>query len=306
MLRLDPAYPPVWRTPTTLQFGVDAVALLEDPEPWEERVVHELSRGLLEGAVHPLAAEAGATAADIRRLLERLAPALRATEAASARAVLIHRPATIDEEDARAVRDAVMADGARVRLMEGDDLRPLEGETVILLAAHVVDPRLAAALLRDDVPHLPLVFTGRRATIGPLVRPGETACLMCVEARRRDLDPAWPAIASQLLALRARSVGRALALKSAPLRISTVVRFTPVACAMVRAGAGVAVVDEFVLRGRTWPELVSRPLAPKARVRAHLLTPRFEPLSRTAGAFVEILKGMVPALPKAAETGESA
>ena len=101
-------------------------------------------------------------------------------------------------------------------------------------------------------------------------------------------------------------VGRALALKSAPLRISTVVRFTPVACAMVRAGAGVAVVDEFVLRGRTWPELVSRPLAPKARVRAHLLTPRFEPLSRTAGAFVEILKGMVPALPKAAETGESA
>lgn len=214
MLRLDPAYPPVWRTPTTLQFGVDAVALLEDPEPWEERVVDELSRGLPEGAVHPLATEAGATAADIRRLLERLAPALRATEAASARAVLIHRPATIDEEDARAVRDAVMADGARVRLVEGDALRPLEGETVILLAAHVVDPRLAAALLRDDVPHLPLVFTGRRATIGPLVRPGETACLMCVEARRRDLDPAWPAIASQLLARRARSVGRALALEA--------------------------------------------------------------------------------------------
>ncbi|MBN9172996.1 MAG: hypothetical protein J0I70_02435, partial [Microbacterium sp.] len=64
MLRLDPAYPPVWRTPTTLQFGVDAVALLEDPEPWEERVVDELSRGLPEGAVHPLATEAGATAAD--------------------------------------------------------------------------------------------------------------------------------------------------------------------------------------------------------------------------------------------------
>jgi DNA-binding transcriptional LysR family regulator len=86
-------------------------------------------------------------------------------------------------------------------------------------------------------------------------------------------------------------VGRALALKSAPLRISTVVRFTPVACAMVRAGAGIAVVDEFVLRGRTWPELVSRPLAPKTRVRAHLLTPRFEPLSRTANAFVDILRG---------------
>lgn len=99
-------------------------------------------------------------------------------------------------------------------------------------------------------------------------------------------------------------VGRALALKSEPLKISTVVRFTPVACAMVRAGAGIAVVDEFVLRGRTWPELVSRPLAPKTRVRAHLLTPRFEPLSRTANAFVDILRGLVPSAP-ANQGGES-
>ncbi len=100
-------------------------------------------------------------------------------------------------------------------------------------------------------------------------------------------------------------VGRALALKAALLRISTVVRFTPVACAMVRAGAGVAVVDEFVLRGGTWPDLVSRPLAPKTRVRVHLLTPRFEPLSRTASVFVDILRSLVPSPPADREYQET-
>lgn len=92
-------------------------------------------------------------------------------------------------------------------------------------------------------------------------------------------------------------VEKALAGSPTPIRVSTVVRFTPVACAMVRAGAGIAIVDEFVLRGRTWPELVSRPLSPKTTVRAHLLTLRYEPLSRTARAFVEILRALVPPPP---------
>jgi DNA-binding transcriptional LysR family regulator len=89
-------------------------------------------------------------------------------------------------------------------------------------------------------------------------------------------------------------VARALASGPEPVKVSTVVRFTPVACAMVRAGAGIAVVDEFVLRGRPWPEIVSRPLSPKTRMRAYLLTPRFEPLSRTARAFVDILRERPP------------
>ncbi|MFN5527613.1 LysR substrate-binding domain-containing protein [Bradyrhizobium sp.] len=72
---------------------------------------------------------------------------------------------------------------------------------------------------------------------------------------------------------------------------TTIVRYTPDACAMVRAGAGLAVVDEFVLRGRAWPDLAARPLAPKIPMRAYLLTPRFEPLSRNATALADILRG---------------
>ena len=50
-----------------------------------------------------------------------------------------------------------------------------------------------------DVPHLPVVFNGTGAEVGPYVRPGQTACLACVAAHRRDADPAWPLVAAQLI-----------------------------------------------------------------------------------------------------------
>ena len=34
--------------------------------------------------------------------------------------------------------------------------------------------------------------------VGPLVYPGRTACLGCLDRTRGDLDPRWPAVAAQL------------------------------------------------------------------------------------------------------------
>jgi bacteriocin biosynthesis cyclodehydratase domain-containing protein len=48
-------------------------------------------------------------------------------------------------------------------------------------------------------PHLPVVIREVAATIGPLVIPGHTPCLRCVELARADRDPAWPALAAQLV-----------------------------------------------------------------------------------------------------------
>ena len=179
--------------------------------------------------------------------------------------------------------------------------------TLLEVVAKVVAGRadLGVSILPVDEPTLAteVLTEGRLMAIMP--RDHALARLRVV--RPADLAP-YPLVGFGPQTPYGDVVARALALKSAPLRISTVVRFTPVACAMVRAGAGVAVVDEFVLRGRTWPELVSRPLAPKTRVHVHLLTPRFEPLSRTANAFVDILRGLVPPPPKGrkAEADESA
>jgi len=84
-------------------------------------------------------------------------------------------------------------------------------------------------------------------------------------------------------------VERALSANGTALRFDTVVRFTPVACSLVQAGAGVGIVDEFVIRGGTWPEIEARPLVPHTQMRVHLVTSRLEPLSRIAQSFTKIL-----------------
>lgn len=70
---------------------------------------------------------------------------------------------------------------------------------IVVVAHHVVAPAFAAALMSDDLPHLPVVLTGSTAHVGPYVVPGTTPCLACLAAAERERDPAWPAMAAQLL-----------------------------------------------------------------------------------------------------------
>ena len=60
------------------------------------------------------------------------------------------------------------------------------------------DPELCDDLLADGVTHLPVAVAGESAAVGPMVVPGLTPCLWCLDLRRHDLDPAWPALADQL------------------------------------------------------------------------------------------------------------
>lgn len=202
MLRLDPAHPPVWRTPTTLQFGADAVALVHDPAPWQQRLVHELTRGIPDDALEPVAAAFGApdrAAAAFVRVIRR---ALQPSTPASPRSVSLQAPADFPHEHADAVADALASSGFVVRAITWHDApgdQAAAAETVVALAMNLVHPRRAAALMSADTPHLPIVFTGTGAEVGPFVRPGRTACLACIAAHRRDADPTWPLVAAQLI-----------------------------------------------------------------------------------------------------------
>jgi ThiF family len=60
------------------------------------------------------------------------------------------------------------------------------------------DPRLVTGLMRDGIPHLAATATEAIAAVGPLVAPGRSACIRCIDLSRRDRDPAWPLIAAQL------------------------------------------------------------------------------------------------------------
>lgn len=57
---------------------------------------------------------------------------------------------------------------------------------------------LGASWARRTEPHLVAYVRETLGVVGPLVLPGRTACLRCLDLHRRDRDPAWPRVATQL------------------------------------------------------------------------------------------------------------
>lgn len=56
---------------------------------------------------------------------------------------------------------------------------------------------VAQVLQRDGVPHLLVGVEGTVGVVGPLVLPGRTGCLRCLDLVRTAIDPAWPVLAAQ-------------------------------------------------------------------------------------------------------------
>jgi len=184
VLRLDPRYPLVWRSPSDLQFGVDrAQVLLTDVSFAEERVIAALLRGISRSGVEMVATDADLP--DLDALLATLEPALLAPAGPRAMRVAVEG-------------SGPAADLARARFEEAG-IRSSDGpDLAVLIAHHVLSPDQHGHWLRRDVPHLPVLFGDQQVHIGPLIEPGHGPCLHCLERHRTDADPARPAIASQL------------------------------------------------------------------------------------------------------------
>ena len=73
---------------------------------------------------------------------------------------------------------------------------PRRPSLVILADSHRRD--LPATLSRDQVPHLAASASEAIGVVGPLVLPGRSACLRCLDLTRAERDPAWPLILAQL------------------------------------------------------------------------------------------------------------
>lgn len=209
MLRLDPAFPALWRTPDLMQFGVSATVSLTAPSTWQERMVAELERGLTDAAWTPLACAFGASEDEAAALLEELRPVLQHDADRSTTNALLAVPAGFPDSDATTFAETLVGAGIPTRIERDPDAATLSGtgSMVIALSQHIVDPLVAMHLLRDDVPHLPVIFVGTRAEVGPLVRPGETPCAMCAQTRAHASDTHWPSLAAQLARRRGPASG---------------------------------------------------------------------------------------------------
>lgn len=229
VLRLDPRIPLVWRSPDTIQLGVERpVATLHGITAAHERIIAALQSGLPRSGVDYVASTAGASSSDVDALIALLAPALidsslRGSGTVAATVLIDGAGPTADR-----LRGMLDDSGAKTILAADDGVDP---DAVVVIAHHVIVPERYGRWMRRDVPHLPITFGDAAVTIGPFVQPGAGPCLFCVELARADSDPAWAAIAAQLVY---RSAGTETAV-----------------AAIAAAAAATALVTERMTTGRT-------------------------------------------------------
>ena len=195
VLKLDPRYPLLWRTPTSLQFGVDAPpVLLPAVTNADERMIAALVSGVSRSGLSAIGTSAGAEEAAVGHLLDAVSPVLLPAPSGpglTGKVVVL----TGTGPTADAIAALLRSCGIRVRVNDTGGRRP---DLAIIVGQFVIEPELHGLWLRRDVPHLAVVFGDTEARIGPMIEPGNGPCLHCLERQRTDADPAWPAIASQL------------------------------------------------------------------------------------------------------------
>lgn len=218
MLRLDPAFPPLWRSPWEMQFGLEPAVTLAAPAPWQERLIDELRQGLPDSAVPLVAASLGAPAGACDDLLEAISPALEPQRPVPPPRAVLQIAGDVAAELVETIRAAMTGCGLALETSDWPGEAATDAAVpVIALAAHLVHPARVSALMATDATHLPFVLSGSRVRIGPLVVPGVTACLSCLALTSTDADAAWPVLAAQLC-------GRTVADVPGPLLVESAAR----------------------------------------------------------------------------------
>ncbi|MFF5206894.1 ThiF family adenylyltransferase [Streptosporangium sp. NPDC000396] len=97
---------------------------------------------------------------------------------------------------ARSLAPALIAwtgDGA-ARLADGGR----QPDLAVLAPVEPLDGLTVRDLLSWEIPHLLVTAFEGFGSIGPMVLPGQTPCLRCLDLTRRDRDPGWPTVSARL------------------------------------------------------------------------------------------------------------
>jgi hypothetical protein len=146
--------------------------------------------------------------------------------------------------------------GTRAVCGPGSRAHPRPPSLVILADTHRRE--LPAALCRDRIPHLAVSTSEAIGVVGPLVLPGRSACLRCLDLTRAERDPAWPLILAQLTSRAAAdptacdAVLAAMVAAQATAQALAFVDRGPAAVAVI-SGTLELVLPDWQWRRRTWP-----------------------------------------------------
>jgi hypothetical protein len=121
------------------------------------------------------------------------------------------------------------------------------------------DPVLLTSLTRDGVPHLVVDADEAIGVVGPLVLPGRSACVRCMDLSKAARDPAWPRILAQAsgvssTAAATRACDTVLAAATAATAAAQSLTFVDRACEPAAVGATLEIVlPDWQWQRRGWP-----------------------------------------------------
>lgn len=190
--RIDPSIPVVWRDSDTVQFGLDPEVTRLGPLDFAgARGVAELVRGT---SLSRLASIVGGEDA-ARRLIASCGPVFD-----SPHPTVLPRTAVIGIAPATETIARTWAGASQSITVAGasSDVDASTVDFVLLVSHFVVSPMDIQPWLGRDITHCAIVFGESSVRVGPVVVPGQTACIRCVELAHIDSDPAWSAVAPQV------------------------------------------------------------------------------------------------------------
>ena len=199
---LDPTMPVLLRPDGAVQVGWDPrrAVLVRPPAGMNAGGLAALLRAmaspLTRAEMHRLAGVSGFDEVLDGLLASRVVRPVAVAAPGRALSIRVHGAGPLSD----LLADGLRRSGARVsRACHGSAAVAVNGVDLVVLADNLVaDPRLVRDLQASGVPHLPVLIRDGAGMVGPLVVPGRSACLCCVDLHRTERDPAWPALAAQL------------------------------------------------------------------------------------------------------------
>lgn len=165
-------------------------------------------------------------------------------------------PADENRPRQAAAHDAVRRAAPTVDTTIGPDQQP----DLVVLCDPWPAEQVCAPLHSDETPHLTATVRETTGIVGPLVLPGRTGCLRCIDLHRCDRDSAWPALLAQLTARSRRAadpLDGPLAMLVAAAAALQALAFLDAAGQVVPVGVREASIElrlpDWKLRRRSWP-----------------------------------------------------
>lgn len=208
MYKISSDLPLVWRTPTSLQIGIDHPrVVIPKIYPEEERLLSALRAGISDASLAAVAEECGLTPAETSAFMSALAPAfMTQPPSPSWRIALDGTGPLVDTL-------GLLLIAAGHRVIRASAAVAGKTDLAIIVGDFALEPHRPGGWLSRDIPHLPIVFSDESVRIGPLLGSRVSndsdlehyPCEQCIELTHRDHDECWVAMMSQLVSTPALS-----------------------------------------------------------------------------------------------------